>query len=89
MEVRPADRGRSDTNDYVARIFDPRIGNVIASNIAFTVPNKSSHSSEETPLPANLDVVFFRGGFLTAIRANGRLQRAALHPDLPEAWRAG
>jgi hypothetical protein len=39
MKIRSADRGGCDFDDDVARILDLGIGNVVATHIAFAVPD--------------------------------------------------
>src|ERR1700722_11453285 len=43
MEIRPADRGRSDLDNRVGRFLDLGIGNCINSHVVFAVPTKCSH----------------------------------------------
>jgi hypothetical protein len=43
MQVRPADRGRSDPDDCVRRLFDARIRDGVDAYVARTVPGNGLH----------------------------------------------
>jgi hypothetical protein len=50
MQIRAADRARRHLDDGVARVFDFRIGNFIATDIGFAMPSERLHAELLQPL---------------------------------------
>ncbi|MFK5596338.1 hypothetical protein ACFZ8E_04950 [Methylobacterium sp. HMF5984] len=45
MQIRSADRAARDFDDQIAIRFDLRIGDAVAANVFFPVPDEGSHGS--------------------------------------------